>query len=78
MPFNFSSQNKPYPKDFINLNHHMKQSNNTNKRFTSIRGNVLERVCHLNIHGTTRKALFTVPDSNLILIMLDQRPFPRE
>ena len=74
----FSSQNKPYPKHFVISNHHLKQSNNTNIRFIPIKGTMLERSCHLNIHGTVRKSLLTTPDSNLILIKLDQRPFPRE
>lgn len=42
---------------------------------------MLERACHLNIldtHGTMGKALFSTPDSNFILIILSQRPFPRE
>lgn len=42
---------------------------------------MLERDWHLNIlvtHGTMGKALFTTPDSNFILIILNQRSFPRE
>lgn len=72
---------KPYPKHFKILNHLLKLSNNTNSGFKPIKGTMLERTCHLNIlvnHVIMRKVLFTTPDSNLILIKLDQRSFPKE